>query len=273
MQGRLSPKINDLIQAFPWQYWQSEFPLAEKIGLGIMEWTLDQNRLYENPLLTADGQKKIRQLCTRHLIRIRSLTGDCFMQAPFWKAEIAECKALKEDFIAIANGCSIVGITFIVVPLVDNGRLDNLEQENQLIKFLQEHSDFFASKKLKIIFECDFSPIELARFIDRLDPNLFGINYDIGNSAGLGFIPQEEFAAYGHRVMNVHVKDRVFGGHTVPLGEGSADFESVFVELRRINYKGDFIMQTARALGDDHMTPLMRYSDMVVGWKKKFGLK
>ncbi|WP_443640326.1 sugar phosphate isomerase/epimerase family protein [Candidatus Njordibacter sp. Uisw_039] len=272
MQGRLSPMVNGLIQSFPWQHWQSEFPLAEKIGLGMMEWTLDQDNLYENPLLTADGQNEIRQLCTRHSINICSLTGDCFMQAPFWKAKLDKLKALEEDFIAIANACSAVGITFIVVPLVDNGRLENPEQENQLVKFLQEQADFFVSKKLKVIFECDFNPIELTRFIDRLDPNIFGINYDIGNSAAIGFLPEEELAAYGHRVLNVHVKDRVFDGNTVPLGFGTADFEAVFKELSRINYQGNFILQTARSVDDDHMIPLARYRDMTDGWIKQFGL-
>jgi L-ribulose-5-phosphate 3-epimerase len=65
---------------------------------------------------------------------------------------------------------------------------------------------------LQVIFECDFTPVEMARFIARLPAEWFGINYDIGNSAALGFNPTEEFAAYGARVVNVHIKDRVLGG-------------------------------------------------------------
>jgi hexulose-6-phosphate isomerase len=72
------------------------------------------------------------------------------------------------------------------------------------------------------------------------------VNYDSGNSASLGYSVTEEFAAYGERIGSVHVKDRVRGGTTVPLGTGETDFESFFAALRRIEYGGDLILQVAR---------------------------
>lgn len=266
MQGRLSPKVNGCIQAFPVQFWQSEFPLAQKIGFKVMEWTLDQVDLYKNPLLTVDGRELIKNLCARYSIEIPSLTGDCFMQAPFWKTSGRERIALEQDFIAIAGACKMVGITYIVVPLVDNGRLENSNQEHKLIEFLQKYSPYFLANQLKIIFESDFAPVKLAHFIDRLDHKIFGINYDIGNSAALGFKPQEEFALYGHRILNVHVKDRTLGGSTVALGKGNANFTSVFDGLWKIKYQGNFILQTARAENDDHATHLVRYRDLTASW-------
>ena len=273
MQGRLSPLVDGRIQAFPWESWTGEFPVAEKCGLRLMEWTLDQDRLFENPLLTPAGQGEIRKLGLRHGIGIPSLTCDCFMQAPFWKAEAEQGKALKKDFVAIADACAVVGINMIVVPLVDNGRLDTGEQEEALIEFLEAQSPLFSAKGLRVIFESDFAPEDLARFIDRLDPALFGINYDIGNSAALGFLPRDEFAAYGRRIVNVHVKDRVFGGTTVPLGTGSADFQAVFAELAQIGYRGNYILQTARATDANHAEALCAYRDMLIGWIRQFGLE
>ena len=117
-------------------------------------------------------------------------------------------------------------------------------------------------------FESDYKPQELERFIARLNPILFGINYDIGNSAALGFNPQEEFAAYGPRVINVHVKDRVLGGATVPLGSGSANFDAVFAALSQSNYQGNFILQTARAANGNHADTLCTYRDMTIDWLK-----
>ena len=269
MQGRLSPLVDGHIQAFPWSTWKDEFSIAEHNNLRLMEWTLDQERVYENPLLTEQGQAEIQNLCRRYGIGIPSLTGDCFMQAPFWKAGAAQGKELQDDFLAIAKACANVGISMIVVPLVDNGCLDTREQEDALVEFLQVKSPFFAANGLRVIFESDFAPDELARFIDRLAPDLFGINYDIGNSAALGFRPQEEFAAYGARIVNVHVKDRVLGGTTVPLGTGSADFDAVFSELSRIEYQGNFILQTARAGEGNHAGALRTYRDMTVQWMRK----
>lgn len=266
MQGRLSPLVNGRIQAFPWDYWQKEFPIAESNRFRLMEWTLDQDRLRENPLLTLDGQAEIRALCQRHGLAIPSLTGDCFMQAPFWKAQGDEQETLKRDFLAVAGACAAVGISMMVMPLVDNGRLENAEQEGALIIFLQSQARSLAEHGLRVVFESDFGPAELVRFIERLDPALFGINYDIGNSAALGFNPADEIAAYGHRIANVHVKDRVLGGTTVPLGDGSADFETVFSTLNRIGYKGFYILQTARAADGDHAGTLRRYKTMVENW-------
>jgi hexulose-6-phosphate isomerase len=270
MQGRLSPLINGRIQAFPWECWKNEFPLAQQINIHLMEWTLDQERLYENPLLTEVGQAEIRLLCEQHAIGIPSLTGDCFMQAPLWKAQGSERIALERDFVEIAKGCSAVGITMMVVPLVDNGRLENMAQEDDLVAFLESQSGFLVAHGLKVLFESDYVPQELARFIARLDSSLFGINYDVGNSAALGFNPQEEFAAYGARIVNVHIKDRVLGGTTVPLGTGSANFDAVFAALAKVNYQGNFILQTARAVDGNHSSSLSTYRDMTVGWLKRY---
>jgi len=269
MQGRLSPLVDGRIQAFPWAGWREEFPTAESQGLRLMEWTLDQESLYDNPLLTLAGQNEIHALCKHHSLSIPSLTGDCFMQAPFWKVLGEERDGLQRDFKAVANACTAIGVSMIVVPLVDDGCLDNAGQEDVLVGFLESQADFFANHDLRVVFESDFGPEELARFIGRLDSNLFGINYDIGNSAALGFDPTEELAAYGHRVVNVHVKDRLLGGTTVPLGSGCADFETVFSGLAGVGYAGNYILQTARATDDDHAGVLGHYRDMVCDWVRR----
>mgnify|MGYP001192308271 CR=1 FL=1 len=243
MQGRLSPMIDGKIQAFPWGCWQHEILSAKNIGISIMEWTLDQQRLYENPIMTTSGQREILALCDKYDFCIPSLTGDCFMQAPFWKVnDAAYSDKLKTDFKAIINACGNIGIEFVVVPLVDDGSLENIEQENILVEFLLEQQFNLRDLGVRIVFESDFAPVELHRFIHRLNSDVFGINYDIGNSASLGLNPFEEFKLIGDRILNVHVKDRVLGGTTVPLGEGDADFNTVYRLLKSHNYKANYIL-------------------------------
>ena len=266
MQGRLCDPVDGKIQAFPWRDWKEEFSAAAAIGVPLMEWALDQARLHENPLLTATGREEIRVLSLQHGVSIQSLTGDCFMQAPFWKAEGESRGDLQSDFVAVCRACAAAGIRIIVVPLVDDGRLENRDQENVLVDFLLEQQSTLARHGLQVAFESDFAPHDLARFIGRLPPERFGVNYDIGNSAALGFDPVEEFAAYGARVINVHVKDRMLGGTTVPLGEGNADFNRVFSSLARAGYRGNFILQTARAAGGKHAEVLRTYRDMTKEW-------
>ena len=137
MHGRLSPVIDGKIQSFPWNVWKEEFSIAKSIGLDMMEWTLDQEMLYENPLMTSSGQREINEICNEYKFTIPSLTGDCFMQAPFWKLGNDVRVKLKSDFLAVLDACGKVGISFIVVPLVDNGSIENMEQEDILIGFLK----------------------------------------------------------------------------------------------------------------------------------------
>lgn len=271
MQGRLSPQVDGKIQAFPFSCWQGEFASAERNGFSLMEWTLDQDNLYANPLLTTAGQNEIRKLCESHGIMISSLTGDCFMQSPFWKAQGAQRDSLVQDLRAVATACHAARIGMIVVPLVDNGRIETREQEDVLVEALAKEAHLLASLNVRVVFESDFEHLELARFMARLDPVRFGINYDIGNSAGLGFDPVKEIAAYGDRILNVHIKDRILGGTTVPLGAGNANFDGVFTALAKVGYRGTYILQTARAADGNHAEVLCAYRDMALGWMKRYG--
>lgn len=271
IQGRLSPLVEGRIQAFPWSSWQDEFKIAEENDFQLMEWTLDQDKLCENPLLTSDGQNEIRTLCKRHGLSIPSLTGDCFMQAPFWKAEGEEQRILQKEFQAVAAACAAVDVSMIVVPLVDNGRFDNSEQEDTLVTFMESQEAFLDKHDLQVVFESDYNAKELSRFIDRLNLSLFGINYDIGNSAALGFDSVKEIDAYGNRIINIHVKDRVLGGTTVPLGTGNAAFETVFANLDRIDYTGNYILQTSRATDGNHSGVLCEYRKMTANWMEHSG--
>ena len=90
MQGRLSPMQGKKIQSFPWKNWKKEFQIGRKLNFRILEWTLDFKKLYSNPLMTNDGQKEITHLCSKYNFKVLSLTGDCFMQKPFWKANLKE---------------------------------------------------------------------------------------------------------------------------------------------------------------------------------------
>lgn len=272
MQGRLCDQVNGLIQAFPKDDWEKEFKIANSIDIQLMEWTLDYADLYQNPLMTIEGRAKINELKKRNNIKIESLTGDCFMQLPFWKSSGDEQKKLKKQFMQICEASNKIGIEKIVIPLVDNGSLINKNHEEELVNFLLNNLEFLKSLKIKIAFESDFSPLNLKSFISKFPINFFGINYDTGNSAAMGFDPAKEFASYGHRIMNIHLKDRILGGKTVHLGDGNVDFNSVFKELKKINYSQNYILQTARAPDRNHAELIKNYYYLICGFiKNHFG--
>jgi L-ribulose-5-phosphate 3-epimerase len=271
MQGRLSPLVDGRIQAFPWAHWEKEFEQASLLGLGLLEWTLDHERLHENPLMTAEGRARIGKLSAASGVRVESVTGDCFMQAPFFKAAGAERQALLEDLTAVIEASAAIGVRLIVFPLVDNGSVETPAQERELRSGLGQIESRLRAHRIRLVFESDFPPSALAEFIARFPSDIFGVNYDIGNSAALGYDARHEIACYGTRIDHVHVKDRRLRGTTVPLGEGAADFDAVFEGLRECAYAGDFILQTARATDDDHAQVLKGYRDMVERWLELHG--
>jgi hexulose-6-phosphate isomerase len=264
MQGRLSPLVDGRIQAFPWSCWRDEFVSAAKLGFAGIEWTIDEERLAENPLVTPEGQREIRLLVERSGVEVWSVTGDCFMQAPFWKAGGAERRRRLEEVRLVCNGCAAVGGRWVVIPLVDNGSIRNSEEGLALQAGLQEIVALLRASGVGVAFESDFPPERLAAFIAVFPEDCFGINLDIGNSASLGYLPEREIPLLGKAIVNVHVKDRLFGGTTVPLGTGAADLAATFALLRDGSYPGRYVLQTARADDGDHAGALRRYGDLVL---------
>jgi len=251
MQGRLSQIIGNKIQAFPTKYWKLEFSKARKLGLKSIEWTLDYQNLEKNPILNKKGQSQIKQLSKKNFIKINSITGDCFMQKPFWKKK--NNQKLLNDLIEIIKSCKMLGIKFLVIPLVDNGSIVNKNDENNLIKSCKYVSKYLKKSNLKLIFESDFGPQKLKRFIEKFDKKYFGINYDVGNSAGLGYNIDDEFRIYGKYICNVHIKDRLKQGKTVRLGRGNANFLKLYKNLKKIKYNRELILQTARSKNNRHL--------------------
>lgn len=269
MQGRLSDPIDGKIQAFPWATWETEFASANEIGFDVMEWTIDHDRLYENPLMSELGRKSITELMEQSSIKVKSLTGDCFMQAPFYKASSDRQKTLLNDLDNILFAASLLDISKIIFPVVDGGRIENDAQLAILSEALLKRTTQICSLNLKILFESDLPPKALASFISLFPKEAFGLNYDTGNSASLGFNALDEFDAYGERIENVHIKDRPFQGSTVPLGIGDANFEMIFKALKKIGYDEMLILQTARASNGNHSEVLMDYYKLVFGlWNK-----
>jgi hexulose-6-phosphate isomerase len=144
-------------------------------------------------------------------------------------------------------------------------------QEDLVVAELTARTDMLRAKGVKIVFECDYTPTPLADFIARFPADTFGINYDIGNSASLGYDSAEEIAAYGDRILNVHIKDRVLGGTTVPLGTGNARLAETLGRIVRSGYRGIYILQTARAAENNHAEVLRKYRDMAAGWIAEAG--
>tara|TARA_Y100000816_G_scaffold285958_1_gene266325 strand:- start:1494 stop:2318 length:825 start_codon:yes stop_codon:yes gene_type:complete len=257
MQGRLSPPIRNQIQAFPFLNWKNEFRIAKEINIKIMEWTIDNHNFSQNPIMRPGGIHKILQLKKKFNIKINSITCDFLMQDNFYKKKIFD-KKKEMNFYNFLKNCNQAGIKMIVVPLVDKSSIKNLNEENNTTAFFCNFQNFLKKYKMVIAFESDFYPKKLIKFIEKFDPNFFGINYDIGNSAGLNFDYKMEMNSYHERIKNVHIKDKNQNNISVPLFSGKAKILEVITFLINHGYKGNFILQPARATFD-HIDMIKNY--------------
>lgn len=263
MQGRLSPLRQGRIQSFPWDTWQHEFAIASGLAIWKMEWTIDSENFSSNPILTSSGHEEINRLKSLFKIEIPSVTCDYYMENPHWKSNSEQTfKNIK----SILLGMTEIGAKILVIPLVDNSSFSSSVELSEVITFFEPLSNFLDEHKIKIAFETDLNPDSFSDFMSNFDEKNFGVNYDIGNSASLGFDPLDEFEAIGPRIINVHVKDRVLRGTTVPLGAGNADFPTVFRGLNKYKYVGNLIMQTARARDGKHAEILTKYRNQIASW-------
>lgn len=245
MQGRLSIKEFNKIQSFPIDNWKNEFAIANLMSLKRMEWTIDYDFFYKNPLMNKIYHEEIKNLKKIYKINIDSVTCDFLMNKPFWK--IKNNKRLISDFEFFLKNCIKLSIKKIIIPLVDNGSLKNKKEELILKKVLKKIIKKKKFRNLIFLFESDFITKKIKPFFNNLNKKNFGINYDLGNSASLGHRIKLDFQEYSDLIKNVHLKDRKFKGHTVKFGKGSADFVSLFKFLKNMNYKGNLILQCARS--------------------------
>jgi hexulose-6-phosphate isomerase len=264
MQGRLVPQEDERIQSFPRQKWRDEFALIRKTGLGFIEWTLDYDGLYENPLMNQGGREEIVKLSSLFSVVIPSVTCDCFMQAPFWKVkEHKSQKKIIDDFMNVLAAASNLGMEIIVLPLVDGGAIKEADEALFLIDFFNKNKNIIKKLNLKVAFEIDLAPPLVKAFMESLPPKYFGVNYDSGNSASLGFDVKREFFEYGSYVINCHIKDRVFLGETVALGMGNVCFPSFFKALKKNGYRGNIVLQAAREKGENEVDTIQRYNSFI----------
>ena len=70
MQGRLSPLIDNRIQAFPHNFWKNEFSVAKRIGFDLIEWVVDSE---SNPIFDDIQLQEILTLSKENGIKINSL--------------------------------------------------------------------------------------------------------------------------------------------------------------------------------------------------------
>ena len=278
MQGRLVPPRGRGIQFFPFserspegrEEWRDEFHAASRIGLDEIDFIFDLERFQENPLWTKGGIAEIQEVIANSGIKVRHICADFFMRRPFFRVSEKERQENVETLKQLLESARQIGAENIEVPLVDNSSLKTQEEEDALVKSLQACLPKAEALGVSISLETDLQPKKLLALVERFDNPLLRITYDSGNSSSLGYDSYEETTSYGKYLSNVHIKDRVLRGTTVPLGRGVADFNKLFRGLKEVRYQGSFTLQASRGEEGKESDTILAYVEFVRRYISKY---
>lgn len=263
MQGRLVPPTDNRIQCFPRQRWADEFELGQQAGIDCIEWIYDLYGADVNPIASDAGVAQMKSLIQETGVQVLSICADYFMDRPLVRASAGELAERLAVFDWLLGRGALLGVNRMVVPFVDASRIETDEEFEGVVSTLRRILPMAERTGIEIHLETSLPPARFASLLERLPHPLLKANYDSGNSSSLGYAPREEFAAYGRRVGSVHIKDRLLGGGTVPLGTGSADFPALTESLKSVGYAGDFILQVARGEPGDEVNWTRRNREFV----------
>jgi L-ribulose-5-phosphate 3-epimerase len=262
MQGRLVPPEAGRFQSFPRAQWRDEFTNAVAAGIDYIEWIVDAYGLDVNPIFADGGLQEFDGLKKEHGIATPAICADWFMDFPFLRCS-AQQQSDREQFLCrLLPIARRIGADHIVLPFVDISRIETEADKQTVVEIMMAAAPIAQVNGVELHLETDLGPSEFAALLERIPHPYVRANYDSGNSSGLGYIATEEFAAYGHRIGSIHIKDRrskVAGGiATMPLGEGSADFPSVFACMKRIGYNRGITLQVTRDEDGDEVNWIRR---------------
>jgi L-ribulose-5-phosphate 3-epimerase len=273
MQGRLLPPSDGCFQCFPREHWREEFRLAAEAGLDAIEWIYDSPGADDNPLSTDSGLEEIRSLSEKCKIAVVSVCADYFMECPLAKASTAQQEERFSKLLWLLDRCKLGGIRRVVLPFVDNSRIDSDLEEFQVVQVLGRVLTYAQEIDIELHLETSLDPHRFSSLLAKLPHPYLKVNYDSGNSASLGYDVREEIAAYGDRIGSIHIKDRVRGGGTVPLGTGDAEIPVLLSQMFRIGYEGDFVMQIARGEPGEELAWIRHNRELVLAQLRAAGFE
>jgi hexulose-6-phosphate isomerase len=177
------------------------------------------------------------------------------MELPLHSADPASAQRSIRYLRRLIKNASQLGVVDIVIPCVDQSSLKSADDIERFVVALNSVIPEAEINGVNLSLETDLDPFKFAKLLHQFQSSRVTVNYDTGNSASLGYDPSEELAAYGSRISDIHIKDRLKGGGSVPLGAGSTDFSRFFGALSAFSYQGPFILQAFR---DDQGVDIFR---------------
>ena len=165
------------------------------------------------------------------------------------------------DLTAAIDEAAMLGATsvlHVVRAAAEGSFLENYRLTQETIRRAIPHAE---KKEISILIENVWAtfliePLTTARYVDELDSPFVGAYFDVGNVVRWGW-PQHWIEVLGKRIGKIHIKEfdltiamneGMRNGFSVPIGEGSIQWDKVRKELQAVGFKS---WATAEVKGGD----------------------
>lgn len=249
IQGRLSPRPADRLQAFPVDCWWKEFETAAELGIPAIEWIVEADSWNENPLLFPGGNELVRRVSESTGVEVRSVCADHVMVNKLAGVSESERRKNVAAFQHIISAAAQVGARRILVPLLETSALNTEAEQAQARRSLREAGEMARACGIVLGLEMDIPGHAYAGFVRSVNHPAVRAYYDTGNSGAQGYDIATDVLPLLPLLEAVHVKDRELHGTSRMLGQGAANLRGFLHTLAAANFHGDFTLQSW--FGDD----------------------
>jgi sugar phosphate isomerase/epimerase len=237
VQGRLSFSGKKL-QCFPKKP-LNEFKLASKIGYDFIEFFNERIKNNNNLIWTDDGIKKYIEASKKYNQKIYSFCDNYVINH-----SLSGKKTLNEIINTIEQ-LNKLNIKKYILPLYGKSFI-NKKNKKKISENLSIISKICKKNKIELLIESNMSPKEFFILKKKIKSNNFYFLFDTGNRVLLKKNFLLDICKFKNEIKHVHLKDKNFKDKNVIFGEGEVKFESIFEELKKINYKGSFTIESQR---------------------------
>jgi len=241
MQGRLLPRPYPKLKAFPYTMWREEFTLTKNLGVFNIEWVFEADRYRENPIWTSEGREEICYLVKETGVSVPSLCADFFLKHPLHRDNDGKSLEVFKDLI---QKVSEVGISLILLPVLEEAELKNDTEREQLICAVNDCVELLNEHRVRIGIETVLPAAEYLSLIREFKNDVVGAYYDTGNSACSGYDMKKDLEILYPVLFGIHIKDRPLNGPSVYIGSGDANFKEGIPFLKSQSFQGQIVFET-----------------------------
>jgi len=236
MQGRVLPASPSEFQIFP-ENWVDELKLINKLGFYCIELLDDkQNKLRK--LLSEEKQSFFSQIEENNL-HFDSICMDYLAKISLLNNPQGFFKEIDELMLYFENKENLI----FVIPFFDNNFIEEKNELEKALEKISKYDSILKERKQFFSLEIDMSAEIIKNELIKKDLSNIKICYDTGNRINAGVDLTDEINVLGQHINHVHIKDKE-EGKNIRLRENNTKLHDALKTLKKINYKGFFILET-----------------------------